>query len=91
MGIGQLKSLYDWFSISRDDVIKGHEKEVVLLADNSVMGYYPDKETALIDAKSKGLKLGEFLVQRCVTEEEESMYVYTPEVSVNSNLVSNSA
>lgn len=75
-----LTSLYCWFDISRDEIIKNHKGERVLIHNNSVVGYYPDKESALIAARDKGLKLGEFLVQRCITAEEDICYVYTPGV-----------
>ena len=78
-----LKSLYSWFDITRNDIIKGHEGERVLLSNNAVLGYYPDKQAALIAAKSKGLQLGEFLIQKCISKEEEMVYVYTPGIFFN--------
>ena len=75
-----LTSLYNWFDINRGEIIKGHEGERVLLSNNSVLGYYPNKEDALVAAKSKGLRLGEFLIQKCVSKQEEMVYVYTPGV-----------
>ena len=37
-----LKSLYDWFDIKRNEIIKDHEIERVLISDNKVLGYFND-------------------------------------------------
>lgn len=68
----ELKSLYNWFDINRASIIAGHEGERVLLANNAVIGYFPTKESALKIAFAKKLKYGEFLVQWCITAEEET-------------------
>jgi len=58
----------DWSK--RDEIISGHEKERVLISNNQVIAYFPDERTAVAEALKKGLKQGDFLVQRCITEEE---------------------
>jgi hypothetical protein len=72
--------LYRWFNENRGGIIKGHEGEQVLLKDNAVIGYYPDIEKALIGAAEKGYTVGEFLVQRCITEEADTMMYYNQAV-----------
>ena len=67
----ELKSLYSWFDIKRDEIIEGHRNERVLISDNEILGYYPEEKTAVEDAKKQGLELGNFLVQRCISKEEE--------------------
>jgi len=55
---------------------KGKKKEnnnCVLLKDNTVIGYYPNTETALSNAQKNGFVMGEFLIQDCITNEEETM------------------
>jgi len=71
-----LDNLYIWFDENRKTIITGHLNECVLLKDKSVIGYYPDTETALSAAQEKGFNLGEFLIQDCITDEEELMLFY---------------
>jgi hypothetical protein len=66
-----LKKLKLWFNDNRSAIIAGHEGEQVLLIDNSVQGYFPDIDTALIAAQNKGFEFGTFLIQDCITKEEE--------------------
>lgn len=70
----KLESLYNWFDMKRDEIISGHENERVLISNNEVIDYYPDERTAVAEALKKGLKQGDFLVQRCITEEELQMF-----------------
>jgi len=71
-----LNDLYKWFDENRALIIANHINECVLLKDNSVIGYYPDNEAALADAEKKGFKIGEFLIQDCITNEDEIMLFY---------------
>ena len=71
-----LDDLYIWFDENRKAIIADHLNECVLLKDKSVIGYYPDTETALLAAQEKGFSLGEFLIQDCITDEEELMLFY---------------
>ena len=77
-----LKSLYDWFDIQRDDIIKGHENERVLISDNKVLGYFADEKSAVAAALAQGCEVGNFLVQRCITEEEELQMFYNVNLAV---------
>ena len=76
-----LGSLYQWFNENRSSIIKGHEDEQVLLKDNTVIGYYTDIEKALLGATEMGFTIGEFLVQRCNTEEADTMMYYNQAVT----------
>jgi len=71
-----LDDLYKWFDENRETIIADHLNECVLLKDNSVIGYYPNNEAALSAAQKNGLKMGEFLIQDCITDEEEIMLYY---------------
>jgi len=68
-----LVDLYKWFDENRDTIINNHLNECVLLKDNTVIGYYPNTETALSNAQKNGFEMGEFLIQDCITNEEETM------------------
>lgn len=76
----KLTGLYKWFDENRLKIITGHSKEVVLLHDNSVIGYYSSVKEALESANSKKLKVGDFLVQECITQEEDCMMYYNQAV-----------
>ena len=71
-----LISLYNWFDIECDELIQGHEGERVLVSDNTALGYFPDEDSAVAFARKKELKVGNFLVQRCITREQEICYIY---------------
>jgi ligand-binding sensor domain-containing protein len=73
-------SIYLWFNENRDGIIRGHEGEQVLLKGNTVIGYYPDVEKALLGAAENGFTVGEFLVQRCITEEADTVMYYNQAV-----------
>ena len=75
-----LKELYKWFDKNRDTIIDSHINECVLLKNNSVMGYYPNTDAALSAAQKNGFIIGEFLIQDCITAEEESMTYYNQAV-----------
>lgn len=71
-----LQSLYNWFDINRSSLIKNHKGERVLISDNQNLGYFSDEHSAVDYAKQHGLKLGNFLVQRCITSDEEEQMFY---------------
>ena len=77
-----LKSLYNWFDMKRDEIIAGHKNERVLISNNQVLGYFPDERTAVAYALKNGLDQGNFLVQRCITEDEELSMFYNINLAV---------
>lgn len=76
-----MEKLYDWFCENREDIIKGHRGEQVLIKDNAVIGYFPDEPSALKSAFEKGFHIGEFIVQDCYTEDEDTMFYFNQAVS----------
>ncbi|HCC35996.1 MAG TPA: hypothetical protein DEQ02_10390 [Ruminococcaceae bacterium] len=76
-----LDDLYKWFDMNRDEIVKGHEGASVLLKDDAVISYFPNDDTALEYAKKTGFSMGEFLIQECISKDEESMYYYNEAVS----------
>jgi len=71
-----LDELYKWFDENRNSIIANHINECVLLKDNSVIGYYKDNDSALADAEKRGFAMGEFLIQDCISNEDEIMLFY---------------
>ena len=71
-----LDDLYKWFDENRDTIITNHLDECVLLKNKSVIDYYPNTDAALSAAKKKGYIMGEFLIQDCITDDEEIMLFY---------------
>jgi len=76
-----LDNLYKWFDENRDAIINGHEGEHVLLRDNSVISYFHNDNTALEYARKSGFSMGDFLIQECISKDEECMYYYNEAVS----------
>ena len=75
-----LKELYKWFDENRDSIITNHIDECVLLKNNAVIGYYPNTDAALSAAHKNGFAMGEFLIQDCITAENESITYYNQTV-----------
>jgi hypothetical protein len=76
-----LNDLYKWFDENREIIIKGHEGDHVLLKDNAVISYFRDDNQALEYAQKSGFEMGEFLIQDCISKDDESMYYYNEAVN----------
>jgi hypothetical protein len=81
MKMTDLDDLYKWFDENRDTIINGHEGEHVLLKDHAVVSYFQNDAGALEYAKQSGFPMGEFLIQECISKDEECMYYYNEAVS----------
>ena len=79
--MSKLKDLYAWFDDHRDDIITKHKNEFVLLADNTVIDYFPDMKAALEAAKRKNFTVGSFLIQRCITKEDDTLVYHNMAVT----------
>jgi hypothetical protein len=64
---------FDWFQHNRENVIKNHYGEYVLLHDGKVAGYYPDDDAAYHAARFMGLEDGSYLIQECVHKGEDAI------------------
>ncbi len=73
----ELISLYNWFDIRRDDLIKDHEGEWVLVSGNESFGYFKSQSEAVSYAQSHGFKMGTFLAQLCIPREQERNMFYS--------------
>ena len=76
-----LDDLYKWFDENRENIIHGHEGKHVLLKDNTVISYFPDEDKALEYAQKSGFIMGDFLIQECVSKDEECMYYHKEAVT----------
>jgi hypothetical protein len=79
--MADLDALYKWFDENRDAIIQNHTGECVLLKDKTVIAYFSKDEQALEYAKNAGFAMGDFLIQDCVSKDEECMYYYNEAVS----------
>ena len=75
-----LDDLYKWFDENRNAIVEGHEEERVLLKNNTVISYFIDDDKALEYAQRSGYAIGEFLIQECISKDDESMYYYNEAV-----------
>jgi hypothetical protein len=77
---------YAWFDANRDTVMNGHHGELAAIRDHKVWGYF----TKLVDADAfmhdKGFADGDFAVQVCLTQKEESDMVTPAYLQVQGNL-----
>jgi len=78
----KLRTLYNWFDIQRDYIIKGHENEWVLIVPFEVLGYFPNQRSAADKADQMGLKVGNFLAQMCITSEQEINGFYNSNIEM---------
>jgi hypothetical protein len=76
-----LDDLYKWFDQNRETTINGHEGEYVLLKNYAVVAYFQNENEALEYARKNDFLMGEFLIQECVSKDEESMYYYNEAVN----------
>jgi hypothetical protein len=76
-----LDALYKWFDENRESIIDEHKGAYVLLKDNAVTAYFNSEGSALEYARNSGFPMGKFLIQECVSKEEECMYYYNEAVS----------
>ncbi|MCL1837553.1 MAG: hypothetical protein FWG46_08410 [Treponema sp.] len=79
--MANLDNLYRWFDENRNEIIDGHEGEHVLLKDRAIISYFPDDNAALEYARNSKFIMGEFLIQECVSKDEECMYYYNEAVN----------
>lgn len=78
--MANLNDLYKWFDENRSAIIDSHLNECVLIKDNSVIGYFPNTDAALLAAQKNGFSIGDFLIQDCITDEEDTMMYYNQAV-----------
>jgi hypothetical protein len=79
--MANLDDLYKWFDLNRETIIDEHRGEHVLLKDNAVIAYFNNENEALECAKKYDFSMGDFLIQECVSKEEECMYYHNEAVN----------
>lgn len=68
---------FKFFEENRDSFVKEHKGEYALVAGAKVIGFFSDEAAALAAARDHSLKLGEFLVQPCVSKESDTRHFFT--------------
>jgi len=67
---------YNWFNANRDTIIYRHHRELALITGKQVKGYFVSDKNALDYALSHNMQYGSFIIQPCLTEQEETVYIY---------------
>jgi len=67
---------YAWFKKNLPDLMKEHEGKFLIIHEESLKGVFSDYKEALHKALEIA-KPGDFLIQRCVTEEESTQVTYS--------------
>jgi hypothetical protein len=71
---------FQYFKENRDQIIKDHLEEFVVIKDGKIIDYYKTEKEALQVMVEKKIELGSFIVQKCVTAEEGKVMFYTRRV-----------
>lgn len=66
---------FKWFEENRDSIIADHHNEYALIQNHKVVGYYKTDTNAITHMKPT--PIGNFIVQPCLTAEEEVNFYYT--------------
>lgn len=64
-----LDSEYKFYKDNQEKFLKEYKDKVIVIIGQKVVGVYDDETSAYNDSVSK-YKLGTFLIQKCVPEEE---------------------
>jgi hypothetical protein len=67
---------YKYYQANQKEFLRKYRNRVVVIKDEQVTGVYNDEESAYKEAISK-YKLGSFLIQKCVPEEETIQSFYS--------------
>ena len=60
----------EYFAQHRDEFVREHSGEFVVIVGNEILGFYPSEIDAYSNAMSNH-ELGTFLIRRCVPESEQ--------------------
>lgn len=71
-----IKENYNWFNDNRDAVINGHHGQLAFITDKHVIEYFNSDKDAIDYAKKKNITYGTFIIQPCVSLEEETVNIY---------------
>lgn len=74
-----MKDDYNWFEENRDSIISGHYTEYALIQSRMVLGYFKTDTDAI--EHMKPTPIGNFIVQHCLTADEEVNFYYTGQFS----------
>ena len=70
-----LEKSIDYYEKNRAKFVKEHHHEFIVIFGENVEGFYPDVQTAFLEAKKK-YPDGGFLLRECITLEEEPEIVF---------------
>ncbi len=72
---------YEWFLSQRDELLKTHYGESVIISNGEILAFCKDDSEALRAVKEMGLKSGEYIVQQCLPPEVTDFYYYTAPIT----------
>ena len=80
--MNKLDKEYKYYKENQKGLLKQYSGGVLVIKDEGVVGVYDDETSAYNDSVSK-YKLGTFLIQKCVPEEEETIQSFHSRVVLN--------
>ena len=72
---------FTYFKANRDELIKDHINDVVVIMDCKVLGYYKTETEALQAMASVGYEIGTFNIQKCLPAADDKVMYYTRRVA----------
>lgn len=72
-----------WFLSFREEFVRAHHRQWVVISNKTIVGYYDSYHTAYRDAIERGYRCENFIMEPCIREGEEVPWepaqVWTPE------------
>ena len=79
VGFYMINKDFEYFNNHREELLKDHKNEYVVIKDASIVGFF--KEQAEAFKAMRDSELGTFIVQKCIPESEEIKEFHTRRVA----------
>jgi hypothetical protein len=68
---------YNYFESIRNELVKSNHGKVVLISDEKEQGFFENEIEACNAGEEKFGQKGDFIIQNCLTKEEDISYIYS--------------
>jgi hypothetical protein len=77
----KLDKNYNWFRANHRSLLRRYRGRYIAVSKASVVGDYATEDQAISETVRRGIRPGEFIVQRCVPAAQEERAVFHSSVS----------
>lgn len=70
----ELTRNYEWFDKNREQIIKGHHSQYVLIQNEKVIAYFDSVQDGIKYVNDNNIEFGRFALQKCLSSQEETGY-----------------